>query len=218
MLRAIGILGGTFDPIHYAHLRLAQEVAERFQLQEVRFVPAGSPWHRNAPLACVADRVAMLELAIAGNSKFRIDRRELGKDNPSYTVVTLQEIRAELSREQPLALLLGADQVAVLHTWHRWRELFDLAHLIRVNRAASHPKPLPALEPDVAEELERRTVRDAKLIHGNGSGWVFDMAMTPLAISATQIRTELAAGRTSRYLLPEAVLEYIQTHRLYRQE
>src|SRR3989338_9399344 len=125
----VGILGGTFDPIHYGHLRLAREIAGKLQLGEVRFVPSGIPPHRTAPDASVADRLAMVRLAVAGNPLFTVDDRETGKTGPGYTVDTLTALRAETGPGQSLVLLLGADAFLDLATWSRWHQLFDLAHV-----------------------------------------------------------------------------------------
>jgi nicotinate-nucleotide adenylyltransferase len=125
----IGILGGTFDPVHYGHLRLAQEVADQLRLAEVRFVPSGTPPHRATPVATAADRLKMVRLATTGNSLFTVDARESASITPGYTVDTLTALRAEVGAEQSLVLLLGADAFLDLASWDRWHELFKLAHI-----------------------------------------------------------------------------------------
>ncbi|HEV7800113.1 MAG TPA: nicotinate (nicotinamide) nucleotide adenylyltransferase, partial [Burkholderiales bacterium] len=126
----IGIFGGTFDPIHYGHLRLAEELAEAAKLGEVRFVPSGTPPHRARPGADAHHRVEMARLATAGNPRFVVDDRETQRAGPGYTYDTLTELRQQVGKQRPLALLLGADAFLDLATWHRWHQLFDLAHIV----------------------------------------------------------------------------------------
>src|SRR5688572_26035583 len=126
----IGIFGGTFDPIHHGHLRLAEELAEKAKLAEVRFAPSGTPPHRARPGASAEDRVAMARLAAAGNPRFVVDERETQRAGAGYTFDTLTELRRELGQSRPLALLLGADAFLEFATWHRWREIFGLAHVV----------------------------------------------------------------------------------------
>ena len=129
--------GGTFDPVHDGHLRLAEEARNQLQLAAVRWIPAGQPAHRPLPQTTPAQRLDMVRLAIAGHPGFQLDDTEARTDQPSYTVHTLQRLRSELGATQPLVLLLGADAFLSLTTWHRWRELFTLAHLVAVQRPGS---------------------------------------------------------------------------------
>ena len=130
----IGIFGGTFDPIHYGHLRLAQEIAESLRLAEIRLIPGGTPPHRAAPQVSSQQRLEMVRLAAAGNPLFTVDDREVKRSGPGYTIETLTELRREAGATQPLCVLLGADAFLELATWHRWHELFGLAHLIVAHR------------------------------------------------------------------------------------
>ena len=213
----IGIFGGTFDPIHHGHLRLAEELAEEAKLGEVRFVPSGTPPHRTSPGASADDRVAMARLATAGNPKFAVDDRETKRTGPGYTVDTLTELRREFGVSRSLALLLGADAFLELATWHRWRELFSLAHIVVAYRPgfpidtwqARMPQPL-------AHEYAVRSMQQPLAVHLAPAGGIAAVSMTGLDISATFVRTALAAGESVRYLLPDAVLDYIQTRGLYR--
>ncbi|MFN0040970.1 MAG: nicotinate-nucleotide adenylyltransferase [Burkholderiales bacterium] len=213
---AIGVLGGTFDPIHLAHLRLAEELADTFALHRVRFVPAAVPPHRNTPSASAEQRLEMVRLAVAGNPRFEVDARELARQGPSYSYDTLHDLRAETGRT--LCLLMGADAFVALATWHRWRELFDLAHIVVARRpgypldqlAASLPGPLK-------EEYLHRNCPDRDVLHETPGGRVFTFELTALEVSATALRKLISQGASLRYLLPDAVIQYIQTHHLYRE-
>lgn len=209
----IGILGGTFDPIHHGHLRPALEIHERLDLDELRLVPAHVPPHRPLPGTTANHRLAMAELAIRGLPGFRVDRRELDRSGPSYSVDTLVQLRAEVGPARPLLMLVGLDAFAGLHTWHRWREIPRLAHVVVVGRPGSG-SPAPGtgyLEAaDVVDSSER--LRELPCGH------VLFAAVTLLDISATAIRALLRAGRSPRFLLPDPVLDYILENDLYRND
>jgi nicotinate-nucleotide adenylyltransferase len=212
----VGILGGTFDPIHFGHLRLAEEAAEALRLSEVRFVPAGRPGHRAQPRTAAEHRLRMTELAVAGNALFRTDARELAREGTSYTFDTLTEVRAELGRQQPLVLILGADAFLDLATWHRWQELFALAHLVVAHRPGFPPEQWAArMPPPLAREFETRRVLQPLNVYIAPAGGVVPLPITALDISGTRIRETLARGGSARYLIPEAVLDYIRDNRLY---
>jgi nicotinate-nucleotide adenylyltransferase len=212
---SIGILGGTFDPIHFGHLRLAEEMATQFKLEQIRFIPAGKPWQRSVPRASGEQRLAMVQAAIAGNAKFVVDAREVKRDKASYTVDTLTELREELGKTVPMALALGMDAFINLHTWHRWQDLFALAHIAVATRPGSALAP-EQLAGDLRGEYQKRFTTNATLLQASPGGHIFSLAMTPLDISATRIRASLAAGRSARYLIPDAVVQYIEQHHLYR--
>ena len=133
----LGILGGTFDPVHYGHLRLAEQAREQLGLAEVRWIPAGRPAHRGTPRSAPSHRVEMVRLAIAGNPAFHLDDAEAQSSAPSYSVPTLERLRGELGARRPLVLLLGAHAFLGLESWHRWRELFNLAHIAVATRPRS---------------------------------------------------------------------------------
>ncbi|MBB3225545.1 nicotinate-nucleotide adenylyltransferase [Luteibacter sp. Sphag1AF] len=196
--RPLAILGGTFDPVHHGHLRAAWEAAEQLDA-EVRLVPAHVPPHRPAPLADAAHRVALLRAALAGQDRLGLDTRELDRQGPSYTVDTLAALRAEIGPTRPLVLLVGTDAFAHLPSWHRWRELFELAHIGVLTR----PGSAPTLHWDLATEVARRR---AHALRGP-AGDVIDIAITPLDIAATAIRDAFASGREPRYLLPAVFFE-----------
>ena len=213
----IGVFGGTFDPIHYGHLRLAEELAEAAKLTEVRFLPSGTPPHRGTPGAGAEHRVAMARLSTAGNPRFAVDDRETTRSGPGYTYDTLMELRREIGQQRPLALLLGADAFLDLATWHRWHALFDLAHVIVAYRPgyaidtwqSRMPQPL-------AHEYAARSMQQPLAVHLAPAGGIAAVSMTGLDISATFVRTAVHAGSSPRYLLPDAVLDYIRSHGLYR--
>jgi nicotinate-nucleotide adenylyltransferase len=212
----VAMLGGTFDPVHYGHLRFADDVRRALGLSEVRLIPAGDPPHRESPSASVADRLAMLQLAVAEFPGLVVDDRELRRAGKSYTVQTLTELRREFP-DRPLLLLLGADAFRGLPTWHRWRELFALANLVVVERpGVKLDYGLPA--PLLAEWRDRR-VEDAGMLLSQPAGAIFPQPITPYAVSATSIREEIGKGSGTREklrgLLPPAVLAYIDLHHLY---
>jgi len=212
----IGILGGTFDPIHYGHLRLAQELAESMRMAEVRIVPAGTPPHRAAPQVTAQQRLEMARLAVAGNPLFTVDDREVRRSGPGYTVDTLTELRREAGAMRPLCMLLGADAFLELATWHRWRELFGLAHIVVAHRPGFPPESWPERMPQpLAREYEVRLMLQPFAVHLSPAGGIATQAIAALDISGSMIRDSLARGVSPRYLLPDPVLDYIRSHNLY---
>lgn len=212
-MRPVGVFGGTFDPIHFGHLRLAEEMAEVLGLSRVVFIPAGQPPHRGAPRTDAKHRQEMVRRAIAGNTRFAVDAREVQSPRPSYTVDTLTALRAELGAEQPVWLLLGADAFLGLPTWHAWRQLFDLANIAVAQRPGTRSMQSDTMQEPLKSELLKRQVAEPTAAGPSGSVLLRDM--TPLEISATAIRTTLAQQGSARYLLPDAVLDYIHEHQLY---
>lgn len=212
-----GLLGGTFDPIHLGHLRLAEELAEALELDTVRFLPTGTPPHRTQPIASAADRLAMVKLAIAGNPRFVLDEHEAHKTAPCYMVDTLTELRAEVGDQIPIVLFLGADAFAGLTTWHDWRQLFALAHLAVAHRPGDGGEHWQAnLPAGLASEFAARHSPDSGILRASSSGRVFLNTITQLDIAASRIRGLFAAGLEARYLVPDSVLDYINRNRLYR--
>lgn len=211
----LGLFGGTFDPIHFGHLRLAEEALDRLPLGAVRWIPAGRPPHRAAPGVTPAHRLAMVRLATAGHPRFAVDAAEVEAAAPSYTVPTLERLRAEVGAERPLVLLVGADAFAGLPDWHRWRDLFALAH-VAVSHRPGFPVAAESLPAELAAAFAARRLPDGAGLRAAPAGGIFTFAMTQLAISATQIRQLVASRRSARYLLPDAVLDYIDLHHLYR--
>lgn len=211
----IGIYGGTFDPIHYGHLRIAEELNEVICFSKLYFVPSGSPRLRNAPIASNDHRAAMLFAAIQDNETFMLDKREMSRDGESYSVVTLREFRKEFGSECALCFIMGSDVFLNLTRWHCWHEMFELCHIIVVDR----PGYLSALKNKMPQELtEALMSRQASSIGDlkeSPYGLIFIAPTTLQDISATVIRESIAIDKSVRYLIPDAVLEYIKTNRLY---
>lgn len=214
----IGILGGTFDPIHYGHLRPAAEVREALRLGEVHLIPAKVPPHRPPPVASADARLAMTALGCDEFAGLRADDREIRRQGPSYTVQTLQDMHAE-NPSRPLAMIIGSDAFAGLAGWRRWEQLFTLAHFIIVDRPG-RPWTPDALDPALRIQCERRLTTDPTRLSRQLAGAIVRQAVTPQPISATALRTALAGGAEMRAqvrgLLPAAVLAYIDRNQLYR--
>jgi len=209
--RRIGVLGGTFDPVHIGHLRGAVEVAETLGLDEVRLVPNFRPPHRETPNSSAQDRLAMVRLAAQELPLLTVDSRELERDKPSYTLDTLESIREELKAEDQLFLIMGWDAFCGLPSWHRWDELLDHCHILVMQRPDADSEAPEALR----DLLAARNVNDPLALAGS-SGQIAFVWQAPLGVSATRIRQFLASGRSVRFLVPDAVLAYINAHGLYR--
>jgi nicotinate-nucleotide adenylyltransferase len=203
MTRPLAILGGTFDPVHNAHLRVAWEAAEMLDA-EVRLVPANVPPHRDQPIADANERAAILRAALLGQDRLVLDERELRREGPSWTIDTLIDLRDEIGAERPLVLLVGADAFLGLPSWHRWGELFDYAHIGVLTRPGHEIATLPT---ELRIKVASRRCADATALAQTPSGRVLQMPVTPLEISASQIRETLAAGGEPRYLVPDSVIE-----------
>jgi nicotinate-nucleotide adenylyltransferase len=207
---AVAVFGGTFNPIHFGHLRSALELLEQLPLAQLRFMPAQQPPHRDMPEVSAADRAAMVELAIAGEPRFCCDRRELQREGPSYTVDSLMSLRAELGAKRPLGLVMGCDALLGLPSWHRWEEIPELAHIVVLGRPGWS---LPA-DGTVGALLRERS-GDCSSLESQPAGSVITQTLRPQDISATNIRALLQSGLSARYLLPDSVLDYIAEHGLY---
>ena len=209
--KPLGLFGGTFDPVHIGHLRGGLEVAEMMGLDELRLTPNARPPHRDTPHVSAHDRLAMVECAVEGVATLVVDARELQRDKPSYTIDTLELMRAELAADDQLFLLLGWDAFCGLPTWHRWEELLQHCHILVLQRPDADSEPPDALR----NLLAARSVSDPLALTGPNGNIAF-VWQTPLAVSATQIRQLLASGKSVRFLVPDAVLAYIDAHGLYR--
>jgi nicotinate-nucleotide adenylyltransferase len=212
-VRPIGILGGTFDPIHFGHLRAAFELDELLDLDSVLFVPAADPPHRGRPLADAVTRLAMVRAAVEDQPGFVADDRELRRAGPSYTVLTLEELRLEHGK-RPLVLMLGMDAFVGLPTWHRWKELLELAHLAVAHR----PGAWPPMEGELGELLQAHRVFQADELASTPAGWIFVHPGTQLDISSTDLRDALRAGKDPRYLMPEPVRRMIIAKGIYARQ
>jgi nicotinate-nucleotide adenylyltransferase len=210
--------GGTFDPVHDGHVAIARAARDGLKA-EVALLPARDPPHKADTRANAAQRTEMLELAIAGEPRLVVDRRELRRAGPSYRVDTLGELRAELGVDAPIAWLVGADSLRQLHTWHRWRELFERAHLLVVQRpgAAIDMQALRAASPAVAGIVEQRR-RPLDALAGSAHG---GFAVLPLPglrpESSTELRRRIASGEPWEHWVPPVVAAYIVRHGLYRE-
>lgn len=212
----IGVNGGTFDPIHFGHLRPALEVLEALALDEMRFIPAFQPVHRGTPSVETCHRVRMVELAIAPEPRFVLDRREIDRGGPSYMVDTLQSLRDDFPAAE-LVLMMGADAIAAFTRWHRWQDILKLANIVVTRRPGAENRLPDALAP-YRKNWPLEKVGDPPLHFDAPAGKIGFLPVTQLDISATAIRARLAARCSVRYLTPEAVVEYIDTHQLYRKE
>ncbi len=206
-------MGGTFDPVHFGHLRLAEEMAECLDLERVLFIPAGQPPHRGAPRTAAVHRLEMVRRAVVGNPRFVADAREVERAAPSYTVDTLTALRTELGPERPLWLLLGADAFLGLPDWHQWRRLFERANIVVAERPGSRAQHTDAMPDALRHEVAQREIADGAV--AGPAGAILLRRMTPLDISATALRGILARRGSVRYLLPDAVLDYIHEQKLY---
>lgn len=204
----IGILGGTFDPIHYGHLRLAEEVREALNLEQVRFIPAFQPPHRAAPSAPPEHRLAMVKRALADHQGFVVDTREYARGGTSWMVDTCTSLREEFP-ERPLVLIMGMDAFNGFTRWRDWQGILDRVHLAIATR------PGVRAENEAAKLLAERVCK-ASALECAPSGRIVEIPITALDISATHLRQLSAQGRSSRYLLPEPVRTYILEHQLYQ--
>ena len=196
-MSSIGVCGGSFDPVHFGHLRTALEVRQQLGLEQLRFIPAGNPPHKEGPRVSATDRVNMLELAIGGSPSVVIDERETQRLKPSYTIDTLLELQQELPQAS-LTLIIGTDQFSVFDTWHRWQDLLQVAHVAVMERPG---------------ELLSGFASD--LLQGEYASKITLCPVTQLDISSTRIRKDWRAGTDIRFLVPYAVRQYIIEHNLY---
>jgi nicotinate-nucleotide adenylyltransferase len=211
-LPAVAVFGGTFNPVHYGHLRSALELVERLQLTQLRMLPCAVPPHRELPACSAEHRAAMVELAVAGEPRLACDPRELQRPGKSYSIDTLMDLRRELGAGCSLCLVMGCDAVLEITGWHRWQELLDWAHVVVIARPGWH---LPG-SGIVADWLEQHRMTASDALRQRPAGGIIIEELRPLAISSTEIRDLLGVGQSVRYLLPEPVLDYIQTYNLYR--
>jgi nicotinate-nucleotide adenylyltransferase len=209
--RRIGLLGGTFDPIHLAHLRSAQEVREAFRLSEVVFILAAMPPHKvDRPIIATADRWEMVKLAIAGNPAFALSDVEIRRDGRSYSIETISHYRRTLAPDEELFFILGADAFCEIETWKNYSELFTLCDFIVISRPAFDPLHAPVLT-----ALNFTQEAPDRFRHASGHT-VFIFAVTPCGVSSTEIRHLAGAGKAITYLVPPAVEAYIMKKGLYQ--
>ncbi len=208
--QAIGILGGTFDPIHFGHLRTALELYQALDLAEVRLIPCYQPVHRKTPIATPEQRLAMVRKAIEHEPALTVDNCEILRKGPSYTIDTLETLHKKLPHT-PLCLIMGIDALLHFPSWHRWQDILTHAHLVVVHRPHYH-LPQTGI---VADLLKKRLKPTPAALHECMAGNIVLHPVTPLEIAATDIRKLIAMGRSPRYLLPDNVYKYIQQHGVY---
>lgn len=207
--QAIGVLGGTFNPVHYGHLRVATEFAEAFSLEKVSLMPCFIPVHRKLPDADSKHRVAMLEQAVANTGRLDIDIREIDAGKPSYTVDSLTSLRSEVGEQTAIYFVMGEDAFSSFTQWHRWQDILALANIVVMSR------PGASLDFTELAWLDHVNVFTG---HEHAFGKVYQLDVTPLAISSTAIRKLIKKQRSIRYLLPDSVANYIKENKLYHYE
>lgn len=200
----IGIFGGTFDPIHYGHLRTAFEMLQALRFGEIWFVPSGDPPHRGETFAAAELRLKMVQVATAGQSGFLVDDCELRREGPSYTIDTLEAMREE-HRDASLGLIVGMDAFLGLTSWHRWNEILDLAHIVVAHRPGWKAPDIG----DLGDLITAHGTHRVDDLHKNRHGCVHIHAVTQLEIASTEIRDLITAGRDPRFLMPDAVRDVI---------
>lgn len=210
-LRPLGLLGGTFDPVHKAHLALAHAAMDELGLSGVRWIPSGRPGHRAVPGTSAEHRIAMLKLALSGEPRFELDATDALSPATTYTVNTLARLREELGAQLPLVFIIGADQLVALDTWRDWRRLFDATHFAVAERPG-YPLERSRLSAELAAEL---AAREAVSMDKRAAGSLVHFRLPPHRISSSAIRAALASGQSPVDALPAAVLDYIQSHHLY---
>ncbi len=207
--QAIGILGGTFDPIHFGHLRTALELYQALELKEVRFIPCYQPVHRKSPVASPEHRLAMVRQAIADEPALTVDNCEIERQGPSYTIDTLEILHKNLP-DTPLCLIMGIDALLGFPSWHRWEDILKLAHLVVAHRPQYH---LP--HTGIVADMLKERLKNVAALHASLAGSIVLHPVTPLEISATDIRKQIAMRRNPRFLLPDSVYRYIEQHGVY---
>ncbi len=211
MRKKIGIFGGTFDPIHIGHLRMALELKEQLDLDEMRLLPCHQPPHRYVPQVSSAQRAEMLRIALQDCPELQLDERELQRDKPSYTYDTLLELRAELGSDVSLVLCMGEDAFAGLPNWYCWQELIRLAHIVVIARPGWN---IP--ESGGARDLLDEYQGEPKCLTEAAAGSIVLQSPRLLPISATEIRQQIQVGKSAQFLVPDAVWNYIKANHLYR--
>lgn len=214
----IGIYGGTFDPIHYGHLRIAEELSDQLCLSKILFVPSGAPRLRAAPVASRLHRAAMVRLAVQGNDRFLLDEREIKRPGDSTTIQTLREYRSQMGREVSLCCIVGMDAFMHINKWIEWRELFTLCHLIIAPRPGYSTVEEQNYASEIQLELNARLTGCVHELALKTNGLIYIATTSLLDISASRIRTLLVEEKSIRYLLPDSVNAYIHLNGLYRKD
>ena len=207
----IGVIGGTFDPIHFGHLRPALEISDQLSLEEVRFIPNANPPHRWQPVASKEDRLAMVKLAIANEKKFVLDEREYHRAGASYTIDTIESLRSEIGEQKPLCLIIGMDAFQHFTQWRDWQGILSHAHLVISSRPGYINHATEAW-------MENRIAKKAEELRQKPAGMLFFAEVTQFELSATYIRAQRKHHKSIRYLTTHAVNDYILRNNLYEIE
>ena len=210
-MNPIGVFGGTFDPIHYGHLRTAYEMLQALKFDEVRFMPCGKPPHRDEPRADSALRLSMVTAAIQGQKGFIVDDRELNREGPSYSVDTLKTLRTDFPLRS-LGLIVGMDAFLGLPEWYQWREILELSHIVVAHRPGWRMPDMGPLD----ELLKERGTHRVDDLHQSKSGYIYIHEVTQLEISSTDIRRLVRSGRNPRFLMPTSVTKIINDSKCYK--
>ncbi|XOV85875.1 MAG: nicotinate-nucleotide adenylyltransferase [Pseudomonadota bacterium] len=210
--QGMAVLGGTFDPVHFGHLRSAVEVREALGVARIKLIPSFSPPHRNEPASSARDRLAMLRAATADHAYIEVDDREIRREGRSFTIDTLRSIREELGDSISLAMVLGVDAFVLLDSWKAWRHLTDTAHLVVLDRPRADQRKMSA---ELKHFFDSRFVDDPGRLASEPCGLVCRLSLTQLDISSSRIREILRAGLSADYLMPSEAIAYLRQHGLY---
>ena len=214
MYSLIGLLGGTFNPVHFGHLRMAQELATQLHFDEVRFIPSANPPHKTTPQVSAQHRARMVQLAISDNPLFICDTQELNRKGASYTIDTLIALQEELGNAVSLCLIMGSDAFMHLNTWHRWQELLNYCHIILVQRP-DKPTTIAPLLAELEVFLHEHYTQDMHELRLKKAGFIHMQKITAHEISSTAIREQLKLSQEPYYLMPTNVMDYIEENSLY---
>ena len=209
---AVALFGGTFNPVHNGHLRIASELAELLPISELRMMPCGVPPHRDKKMVSAQQRLEMLQIGIGhDNPALTIEDIELQRTTPSYSIDTVNLIRRNLGPSVPLILCLGMDALASISSWHRWEQLLDFCHIAVSSRPGfAAPKKGP-----LYEWINQHCCADLSKLEERPAGHIYFCDLTMLAVSSTIIRDKVKNKESIRYMTPDSVVNYIQQHRLY---
>ncbi len=217
-LRLLGLLGGTFDPVHFGHLRTAEEIKASLSMDEMRLLPCYQPPHRDEPVSDAQDRLRMLQLALSETQGLTVDDREFGREGPSYTIDTLEALREELGNDVAICLVIGMDAFHTLYTWHRWRELMACCHIIVMTRPGWVDWRAQPADARLQALLSVHQADDPAQLRQSAQGIIYCQEVTALDISASKIRQSIAEGHSAGTLTPDSVLQYILQRGLYSPE
>lgn len=216
MPKTIGLLGGTFNPIHFGHLRIAEELRENLKLDQVRFIPSANPPHKNQPKVTAEQRAEMVSSAITPHPDFVLDTLELKREGASYTIDTLKHLRQQFGKDCSLCFIMGSDAFVKLETWHQWQHLLDYCHIVLVNRPQDANNPQAEISARLQLFLSEHYTEQAEDLAETPSGLIHMQTVTPLAISSSMIRQLASQQQSIRYLTPSTVIDQILSQSLYQ--